>query len=119
MNQRRAWIDLVSDKFTIGADASAAAGPVGRDAKADTDIMLKAEMLSYSRSHGLYAGISLEGATLRPDTSENDKLYGKAMSNKGILVEGVSTPELRHLSPQPLFDARRRIAGGPPGAQLS
>jgi lipid-binding SYLF domain-containing protein len=83
---------LVSDKFTIGGDASAAAGPVGRDAKADTDILMKAEMLSYSRSHGLYAGISLEGATLRPDTSENEKLYGHSISNKQILVDGVPTP---------------------------
>jgi lipid-binding SYLF domain-containing protein len=93
VTNQRGMDKLVSDKFTIGADASAAAGPVGRDAKADTDILMKAEMLSYSRSHGLYAGISLEGATLRPDTSENEKLYGKAMSNKEILVEGVSTPE--------------------------
>jgi lipid-binding SYLF domain-containing protein len=92
MNQR-GMDKLVSDKFTIGADASAAAGPVGRDAKADTDILMKAEMLSYSRSHGLYAGISLEGATLRPDTSENEKLYGHATSNKEILVDGVATPE--------------------------
>jgi lipid-binding SYLF domain-containing protein len=84
---------LVSDKFTIGGEASAAAGPVGRDAKADTDILMKAEILSYSRAHGLFAGISLEGATLRPDTSENEKLYGRAVSNKEIIVDGVPTPE--------------------------
>src|SRR5579862_5253725 len=57
---------LLSDKFTIGGDASAAAGPIGRDASARTDASMKAEMLSYSRSHGLFAGVSLEGATLRP-----------------------------------------------------
>jgi lipid-binding SYLF domain-containing protein len=91
MNQR-GMDKLVSDKFTIGADASAAAGPVGRDAKADTDILMKAEMLSYSRSHGLYAGISLEGATLRPDASESEKLYGHPITNKEILVDGVTTP---------------------------
>src|SRR3984893_6277045 len=58
---------LLSDKFTIGGEATAAAGPVGRDAAAQTDAMMRAEMLSYSRSRGLFAGISLEGATLRPD----------------------------------------------------
>jgi lipid-binding SYLF domain-containing protein len=91
MNQR-GMDKLVSDKFTLGADAAATAGPVGRNAKADTDVQLKAEILSYSRSHGLYAGISLEGATLRPDDSENEKLYGHKISNKEILVEGVKTP---------------------------
>jgi lipid-binding SYLF domain-containing protein len=83
---------LTSDKFTIGADAAAAAGPVGRDAKADTDILLKAEILSYARSRGVYAGLSLEGTTLRPDTEENKKLYGRAISNKEILDGAVPTP---------------------------
>ena len=58
---------LLSDKFTLGGEATVAAGPIGRDASAETDAMMHAEMLSYSRSHGLFAGISLEGATLRPD----------------------------------------------------
>ena len=90
---RRGMDHLVSDKFTVGADASAAAGPVGRDAKADTDAMMNAEMLSYARSHGLYAGLSLEGATLRPDNDENKKLYGRGVTNKEILEESLPTPE--------------------------
>ena len=64
---------LLSDKFTIGGDAAVAAGPIGRDASAQTDAMMHAEMLSYSRSHGLFAGISLEGATLRPDGETNPR----------------------------------------------
>jgi lipid-binding SYLF domain-containing protein len=91
MNQR-GMDRLVSDKFTIGGDASAAAGPVGREAKADTDILMKAEILSYSRAQGLFAGISLEGATMRPDNSENEKLYGHSISNKEILVDGAKAP---------------------------
>ena len=91
---QRGMDKLLSDKFTIGADASAAAGPVGRDAKADTDIQLHAEILSYARSRGAYAGLSLEGATLRPDNEENRKLYGRDVSNKEILMQGaVSAPE--------------------------
>ena len=84
---------LLSDKFTIGADAAAAAGPVGRNAKADTDIMLHAEMLSYARSRGLFAGLSLEGATMRPDNDENTKIYGRSITNKEIIQDGVPTPE--------------------------
>jgi lipid-binding SYLF domain-containing protein len=91
MNQR-GMDRLTSDKFTIGADAAAAAGPVGRDAKADTDIQLNAEILSYARSRGAFAGLSLEGATMRPDNEENKKLYGKEISNKEILEQGVPTP---------------------------
>jgi lipid-binding SYLF domain-containing protein len=83
---------LLSDKFTVGADATAAAGPVGRDASAQTDAMLNAEMLSYSRSRGLFAGISLEGATLRPDDDSNRELYGKSVSNRDILTGDFKTP---------------------------
>jgi lipid-binding SYLF domain-containing protein len=93
VNNKRGMEHLVSDKFTIGADASAAAGPVGRDAKADTDAMMNAEILSYARSRGAYAGVSLEGATLRPDHEENKKLYGRGITNKEILEQGVETPE--------------------------
>jgi Uncharacterized conserved protein len=92
MNQR-GMDHLIADKFTIGADAAAAAGPVGRNAKADTDIMLHAEMLSYARSRGAYAGLSLEGATMRPDKDENMKLYGRATTNAEILKQGVAIPE--------------------------
>ena len=67
---------LLSDKFTIGGDATAAAGPIGRDASAQADAMMHAEKLSYSRSRGLFAGISLEGATLRLDEETNRELYG-------------------------------------------
>ena len=94
VTNQRGMDRLVSDKFTIGADVAAAAGPVGRDAKADTDIMLKAEMLSYARSRGAYAGLSLEGATMRPDNEENKKLYGRDVSNQDILVKGMETPEV-------------------------
>jgi lipid-binding SYLF domain-containing protein len=68
---------LLSDKFTLGGDASVAAGPIGRTVSAQTDAMMNAEMLSYSRSSGLFAGISLEGATLRPDGAADKELYGR------------------------------------------
>src|SRR6202171_2047406 len=83
---------LLSDKFTIGGEATAAAGPIGRDASAQTDAMMKAEMLSYSRSRGLFAGISLEGATLRPDEDSNKELYGRAATNREILTGDFKTP---------------------------
>lgn len=83
---------LLADKFTIGGDATAAAGPVGRAASAQTDAMLHAEMLSYSRSRGLFAGISLEGATLRPDDDTNRELYGRNATNREILTGDVKTP---------------------------
>jgi lipid-binding SYLF domain-containing protein len=87
---------LLSDKFTIGGEAEAAAGPVGRDTSANTDVLLHAEILSWSRSRGLFAGLSLEGSTLRPDESENNKLYGQKLSNKEILNGDVRTPEGAH-----------------------
>jgi SH3 domain-containing YSC84-like protein 1 len=83
---------LLSDKFTIGGEATAAAGPIGRDAAAQTDAMMKAEMLSYSRSRGLFAGISLEGATLRPDEDSNRELYGHAVTNREVLTGDLKTP---------------------------
>ena len=85
---------LLSDKFTIGGEATAAAGPVGRDASAQTDAMMHAEMLSYSRSRGLFAGISLEGATLRPDGETNTELYGRASTNREILTGDLKTPSV-------------------------
>jgi lipid-binding SYLF domain-containing protein len=105
---QRGMDHLVSDKFTIGADAAAAAGPVGRDAKADTDIMLHAEILSYARSRGAYAGLSLEGSTMRPDNEENRKLYGRDITNKDILVQGtVSTPAVARTFTQALNRSSR------------
>jgi lipid-binding SYLF domain-containing protein len=83
---------LLSDKFTIGGEAEAAAGPVGREASARTDVMLHAEILSWSRSRGLFAGLSLEGSTLRPDDSENEKLYGRKISNQRILEGDLPVP---------------------------
>ena len=85
---------LLSDKFTVGGDASGAAGPIGRDISARTDAMMNAEMLSYSRSRGLFAGISLEGATLRPDGETNHVLYGHDSTNREILTGDFKTPEV-------------------------
>jgi SH3 domain-containing YSC84-like protein 1 len=83
---------LLSDKFTVGGDASAAAGPIGREATAVTDAMMNAEMLSYSRSRGLFAGISLQGATLRPDRESNRVLYGRDATNREILTGDFKPP---------------------------
>jgi lipid-binding SYLF domain-containing protein len=83
---------LLSDKFTLGGEASVAAGPVGRDATAQTDAMMNAEMLSYSRARGLFAGISLEGATLRPDQDSNKELYGREATNREILTGDFTRP---------------------------
>ncbi len=79
---------LLSSKVKLGADASAAAGPVGRTAEAATDIVLTAEILSYSRAKGLFAGVSLEGSTLRSDGSANEKLYGQKLSAADIIRGG-------------------------------
>src|SRR5277367_1308200 len=84
MNQR-GMEHLAADKFTIGADASAAAGPVGRTAAADTDASLRAEILSYSRTRGAFAGIALDGTVITPDHSEDRKLYGHEVSNRQII----------------------------------
>ena len=79
---------LLSSKVKLGADASAAAGPKGRTAEGSTDIVMKAEILSYSRNKGLFAGVSLEGSTLRSDGSANQKLYGQKLDAKEIIREG-------------------------------
>jgi lipid-binding SYLF domain-containing protein len=83
---------LLSDKFTLGGEAAAAAGPVGRNTSANTDVLMKAEILSWSRSRGVFAGLSLEGATLRQDEDENAKLYGKPLTNEEILTGTVKRP---------------------------
>ena len=77
---------LLSSKFTLGADASVAAGPVGRTSSANTDLQMHAEILSYSRARGLFAGIALDGATLRPDEGTNKDLYGSQVTNKEIVT---------------------------------
>jgi lipid-binding SYLF domain-containing protein len=83
---------LTSSKFTIGGEATAAAGPVGRNATAQTDALITAEILSWSRSRGLFAGISLDGATLRNDLDENKAMYGQSWDNKQILGIGAKPP---------------------------
>jgi lipid-binding SYLF domain-containing protein len=89
---RKGMEKLAGDKFKIGADASAAAGPVGRTAKADTDASLHAEILSYSRAHGVFAGVSLEGTVVSKDGEEDHKLYGHDVSNRAILMGEVERP---------------------------
>lgn len=91
---------LIGDKFTIGADASAAAGPVGRQTAAQTNIRMDAEILTYSRAKGLFAGISLDGATLRSDKDDNREFYGKDIDPRSILIDGTveMPPEARSLA---------------------
>jgi SH3 domain-containing YSC84-like protein 1 len=98
MNDRGAQ-SILSSKVKLGADASAAAGPKGRDASADTDAYLRAEILSYSRSRGLFAGISLEGSTLRPDDDASKQIYGRKITAKDIVLGGKTTVPVsgRHL----------------------
>jgi len=96
MNPRGAK-SLLSSKVKLGADASAAAGPKGRTAEGATDIVMQAEILSYSRNKGLFAGVSLEGSTLRSDGSANQKLYGKELTAKEIIRDGkVGVPGAAH-----------------------
>jgi lipid-binding SYLF domain-containing protein len=83
---------LLQSKFTLGADASVAGGPVGRDSSAETDAQLHAEMLTWSRSRGAFAGLSLQGATLRPDDDWNKEMYGKAMANRDIVMGEIAPP---------------------------
>lgn len=92
MNARGAE-KLLESKFTLGAEGSVAAGPVGRTATAQTDAQMHAEILSWSRSQGLFAGLALEGATLRQDLDDNATLYGKKLENKTILTTRVRTPK--------------------------
>ena len=84
---------LLTSKFTLGGDASIAGGPVGRSASAQTDAMLTAEILSWSRSRGAFAGVSLEGATLRSDEDENAVLYKKKLTNREVLTGNLPVPE--------------------------
>src|SRR3974377_2482789 len=79
---------LMGSKVKLGANASAAAGPKGRNAEGATDVTTAGEILTYSRSRGLFAGISLEGSTLRPDGRANEKLYGRKVSAKEIIRQG-------------------------------
>jgi lipid-binding SYLF domain-containing protein len=92
MNERGAD-KLLSSKFTLGAEGSVAAGPVGRTATAQTDAQMHADILSWSRSQGLFAGLALEGATLRQDLDDNATLYGKKLENRDIVTKGVRAPK--------------------------
>jgi lipid-binding SYLF domain-containing protein len=92
MNDRGAH-SILTSKVKLGGDAAVAAGPKGRDAAASTDVTLRAEVLTYSRSRGLFAGVSLEGSTVRPDNDANERLYGKKVSAEDIIFRGaVPTP---------------------------
>jgi len=97
---------LMEDKFTLGADASVMGGPVGRTAEAETDAQLHAEILSWSRARGLFAGIALEGSTLRPDQDDNDALYRRHVTQREILEGDVHRPE----DARPLYAAIDRFS---------
>jgi lipid-binding SYLF domain-containing protein len=90
---RRGMDRLTSSKFTLGGEASVAAGPVGRDSQAQTDVTMRAEILSWSRSRGLFGGIALQGATLRPDEEVDQILYGREIDTKSILSGKVAPPD--------------------------
>src|SRR3984957_17290756 len=90
---REGFQKLLSDKFKIGADATAAAGPVGRNAAAATDVEMHAEILTYSRSRGIFAGVSLEGAVVTPDRKADEALYGSDVDREAILSGKVQVPE--------------------------
>lgn len=92
---------LMQSKFTIGADVTAAVGPVGRNVTAQTDALMTAEILSWSRAHGLFAGASLDGSTLRGDVDENESLYAKRWATKDIINSGATPPP----GARPLIDA--------------
>lgn len=89
---KRGMDKLLESKFTLGGAAEVAAGPVGRSSTAQTDAKMTAKILSYSRSRGIFAGISLQGATLREDLDENETLYGRRYSNRSILTDDVPPP---------------------------
>jgi lipid-binding SYLF domain-containing protein len=89
---RRGADSILTSQVKLGGDVAAAAGPKGRDAAASTDVTMRAEILSYSRSRGLFAGISLEGSTLRPDNDGNERLYGKSITAKEVVINSKIRP---------------------------
>ena len=95
---------LMRSEFTLGGDISVAAGPVGREARASTDLYMNAQILSYSRARGVFAGISLQGSTLRADNSDNERIYGKPVKHQDILLGKVPAPD----SAQPLYASLNR-----------
>ncbi len=117
MNPRGAT-SLMGSKVKLGADAAAAAGPKGRTTTAATDVAMRAEILSYSRSRGLFAGVSLSGSTLRPDGGANEKLYGKKLTAQEILREGKApTPAAAHLLDAELQKASPKNLSDPKSLQ--
>ena len=105
---RHGMTKLTEDKFTLGADASAAAGPVGRTANASTDVEMTAEILAWSRAKGLFAGISVKGATLRPSPEWNEEIYGRKLSNREILLSSeIAVPD----AARPLIRELDRYSG--------
>ena len=103
---------LLSSKFTLGAEGSVAAGPVGRTATAQTDAQMHAEILSWSRSQGLFAGLALEGATLRQDLDDNATLYGKKLENRDIVTSGRRCAQIGRSpdgSPEQVLGARALV----------
>ena len=88
--QRRGVETFVRNQFKFGADAAAAAGPVGRDAQASTDLQLRAEILSYSRARGLFAGVTINGSTVRADLDANERFYGKRLTGAQVVLEGMA-----------------------------
>ncbi len=94
INNQRGLVQLVKNQFKVGADASVAAGPVGRDASASTDIQMRAQILSYSRTRGLFAGVTLNGTTIRQDRDANERFYGTAYRTGQIVFDGMGgTPD--------------------------
>jgi lipid-binding SYLF domain-containing protein len=88
--QRRGLESLVRNQFKFGADAAVAAGPVGRDAQASTDLQLRAEILSYSRARGLFAGVTINGSTVRPDRDANERFYGKRLDGAQVVLNNLA-----------------------------
>jgi lipid-binding SYLF domain-containing protein len=112
MNEHGAT-SLLKSKVKLGGDIAAVAGPVGRDAQADTDAYMRAEILTYSRARGIFAGVSLDGSTLRPDNDANEALYGERISaRKIVLHNGVQTPEAANQLVALLDKASPRPANG-------
>ncbi len=90
INNKRGVETLVKNQFKLGADASVAAGPVGRDAQAATDLQMRAEILSYSRARGVFAGVSINGSTIRQDRDAHERFYGKRLESRQILFENLA-----------------------------
>jgi lipid-binding SYLF domain-containing protein len=111
---------ILKSKVKLGADISAAAGPKGRDAQAATDVMMRAEILTYSRTHGVFAGVSLDGSTLRPDNSASEKVYGRKVSARDIVLQhAVGTTAAGQLMVSTLQKASPRNLSNPKSLKTS